>query len=336
MKPGATYVDSFTVHSATGALVDGDSTPTAAAYKNGAVDSGITVTVTKISTGSYVATATVGSGYVSGDKISAFATCAVSGVTVGQWLKTVEIDSSFVSDAVAGFSTVDVKTIGGVTPTIIDDLSTQESVDDLSDQVTAMQADVDGLATSTALTGVSGQVTAMQADVDALATATALSAVSGLVTAVKAVTDVLTTMIESSGGHNRYKATALETVSVDLTSIETTITKLEGMIEAGDGAYNRFKETALEEGGGGSIGPGSVPYTYGPLYYTGTTTPVDGAEVVFYTDQACATTPIDRKWTNAQGTFATALDPGTYWLTRSHSQVSFAVNPISITVEAPA
>jgi hypothetical protein len=77
------YVTNFTITSATGALVNADSLPAGALYRNGPVDGAVTVTVTNQATGIYSAACTIPVGYAIGDKIDILITATISSIATG-------------------------------------------------------------------------------------------------------------------------------------------------------------------------------------------------------------------------------------------------------------
>lgn len=82
-EPGNTLDRVFTTNSSTGALVNADALPTAALLHNGAVDNTVSVTVSNISTGNYLATCIIPSTYAAGDKIQLSVAATVSSVAGG-------------------------------------------------------------------------------------------------------------------------------------------------------------------------------------------------------------------------------------------------------------
>jgi len=82
----------------TGQAANADSLPTATANKNGVNDGSFTLTVTNLSTGQYLVSGTIPSGYVNGDVVFIGVSATVGGVAAkGQ------IDS-FMIDAKTGYS----------------------------------------------------------------------------------------------------------------------------------------------------------------------------------------------------------------------------------------
>lgn len=100
MKPSQSYTGEFTLQTpATGAATDADSTPTALAHKNGAVDAGFVLTVASTgTTGHYKVTGTVPAGYAAGDLVHVIVTAAVGGVTGRAVIEAFEIDTKRVSE----------------------------------------------------------------------------------------------------------------------------------------------------------------------------------------------------------------------------------------------
>ena len=80
------------------------------------------------------------------------------------------------------------------------------------------------------------------------------------------------------------------------------------------------------------VGPGSRPVAIGPIYKTGTTTPLSGVEATLYTEATLASLPIDRKWSNLLGYVNTYLNPGTYYMTLVRSDETFTGNPYTVVV----
>jgi hypothetical protein len=85
VQAGGTYRADFAVQGSTGAAANADSLPAAAAYRNGAVDATVTVTVANMTTGAYTLSFTVPVGYAAGDFVRALVTAVIGGVTVVGW-----------------------------------------------------------------------------------------------------------------------------------------------------------------------------------------------------------------------------------------------------------
>lgn len=308
MKPGATYVDHFTVVSATGALVDSDATPTATVYKNGAIDSGIAVTVTKISTGSYVASFTAGSGYVSGDKVSAFATCAVSGVAVGVWLKTVEIDSAFVSDVLT-----DTNAIHAHAQTLLDGVNVTEW--NGATAPTNMPSNV---------VQVNNAAVTLQTD---LAKTTDIPTVAAIATAVwgyatKTLTSfgTLVADIRASIWSGVRRLTNASGVEYDGALESSVASVASGMADGTDVTNIRLDIAAVKTavdaigtGGGSGYTPGSKAVSIGPFKRPDGSF-VSRVEVVAFTDAGALVDDVQAGITDDFGEAVLMLDPGTYYI----------------------
>jgi hypothetical protein len=81
LKPGDAYASAFcTQRFDTGAATDADAPPTAAAYRNGAVDAAFVLTVANVSTGLYKITGTVPVGYAAGDLVHVVVSATVNAV----------------------------------------------------------------------------------------------------------------------------------------------------------------------------------------------------------------------------------------------------------------
>ena len=80
-RPGDTFYIGFTTLSTSGASVDADSTPVASLRRNGAVDSAVTVTVTRNDVGDYTASAVLPLTYSGGDSVDLLVTVVISTVT---------------------------------------------------------------------------------------------------------------------------------------------------------------------------------------------------------------------------------------------------------------
>ena len=70
----------FTTNSAAGAAANADALPTAQLVRNGAVDGAVSVTVTNLSTGAYMASFVVPSGYVALDDLQLLVSATIGGV----------------------------------------------------------------------------------------------------------------------------------------------------------------------------------------------------------------------------------------------------------------
>lgn len=80
-KPGDSYYGMFITQSMfTGAAKNADSTPTAALYRNGIIDGGVSLTVTNIDTGLYKITGMIPGGYSAGNVIHVSVTAIVDTV----------------------------------------------------------------------------------------------------------------------------------------------------------------------------------------------------------------------------------------------------------------
>lgn len=95
---GAAYVP-FVINTSAG-LTDAGSLPTASLLRNGSVDGAVTVTVTRLSLGRYVASFTVPSGYAAGDDLSVSISATVSSVPYGSFEGEGTVESS--ASATAG------------------------------------------------------------------------------------------------------------------------------------------------------------------------------------------------------------------------------------------
>lgn len=103
-SPGETFPPArFGISGSTGAATNADSTPTLAVYRNGILDSGVSVTVTNPSTGEYTFTFTIPGGYALGDLVSVRATATVGGIVLApQELVSFRLDTKIATRSVAG------------------------------------------------------------------------------------------------------------------------------------------------------------------------------------------------------------------------------------------
>lgn len=84
-KPGDAAKVAVAIQGATGALANADSLPVGSVYHNGAIDGAVTVTVTNLATGRYLAAFTIPGGYNPGDTVWCFVAATVAGVATGDW-----------------------------------------------------------------------------------------------------------------------------------------------------------------------------------------------------------------------------------------------------------
>lgn len=82
----------FAVNSSTGAATNADSLPTAVLVRNGAVDGAVSVTVTNLSTGAYLASFAVPSGYAAGDELVVLASATVATVVAKNFVGHGKVD----------------------------------------------------------------------------------------------------------------------------------------------------------------------------------------------------------------------------------------------------
>ena len=111
--------------------------------------------------------------------------------------------------------------------------------------------------------------------------------------------------------------------------VKTVTDVLNAMISAGawlESTYANMPST------GGGIPDGSVPVAIGPIYKTGTVTPISGVEVIIYSEPTCLSAPIGRVWSNLLGYAYTYLVPGTYYLILVRSDETFAGNPYTLVI----
>lgn len=101
LKPGGTFTFQAFVTTSAGALVNADAAPTATVNRNGTDDGSVAVTITNPSTGRYVVTATVPSGYVAGDVVNVALFYVVSAAATARQLGTFTVDTARISDAKA-------------------------------------------------------------------------------------------------------------------------------------------------------------------------------------------------------------------------------------------
>lgn len=101
-KPGDTLQRVFTTNGSTGAAVNADTTPTVQLVRNGAVDSTVTVTVTNLSTGVYLASCSLPTTYAAGDRVQLLLTATVSGVTGVATTEAYVLDKFRVADVTDG------------------------------------------------------------------------------------------------------------------------------------------------------------------------------------------------------------------------------------------
>jgi hypothetical protein len=81
IKPGQIgYFQIPVQNPATGAAIDADATPTAALYRNGALDGAVSVTIARAALGSYGGSFPVPTGYAAGDDVQVRAQAIVAGV----------------------------------------------------------------------------------------------------------------------------------------------------------------------------------------------------------------------------------------------------------------
>jgi len=91
--PGGPISIVFPISGSGGGLVEADSTPVAQLFHNGTIDGAVTFTVANPSTGIYVASSTIPSGYAAGDRIAVLVTATVIGVSLGQTYVNGALDS---------------------------------------------------------------------------------------------------------------------------------------------------------------------------------------------------------------------------------------------------
>lgn len=84
----------FTTNDATGAAADADSTPTASLIRNGSADGAVTVTVTNLSTGAYIASFTVPSGYAVADDLQLLISATVDAIAGKAFVGQGKVDST--------------------------------------------------------------------------------------------------------------------------------------------------------------------------------------------------------------------------------------------------
>jgi hypothetical protein len=107
IRPNDTWRDAFSLRSATGAAINADSLPTATFYHNGTLDNTVTPAVSNAVTGAYTLSATVPSGYSSGDSVRALVSVTVSGITWVFWTDgttLMQAPTTFAPNAPAGSS----------------------------------------------------------------------------------------------------------------------------------------------------------------------------------------------------------------------------------------
>lgn len=90
-QAGDVYGISFTVKASSGALINADSLPVAAMYRNGVIDNTVTMSVTNSATGIYNATCTIPSGYAVADRVSVLVTATIGGVSTGEFVDHVRL-----------------------------------------------------------------------------------------------------------------------------------------------------------------------------------------------------------------------------------------------------
>jgi hypothetical protein len=97
-RPGGPIAIVFPIFGSGGGLAEADSPgPVAVIFHNGAIDDSVTFTIANPSTGIYVASSTIPSGYAAGDTIAVLVTAAVSGVDLAQTYVNGVIDSPTVT-----------------------------------------------------------------------------------------------------------------------------------------------------------------------------------------------------------------------------------------------
>jgi hypothetical protein len=133
----------FPISGATGAATNADVTPTLAVYRNGILDSGVSVTVTNPATGEYTFTFTIPGSYALGDLVSVRATATVGGIALApQELVSFRLDSKIATRSVAGdamaLTAGERTTLSGVVKTAIEAVGSV--LNDLTTRLTAARA----------------------------------------------------------------------------------------------------------------------------------------------------------------------------------------------------
>src|SRR5690606_11686039 len=91
----------FHVHSASGALSDADSAPSAVVVRNGTADATPTVTITNVATGIYRASGTVPAGYAAGDLVQIRVTATVESESTSGLVALGVLDGARVAEVYA-------------------------------------------------------------------------------------------------------------------------------------------------------------------------------------------------------------------------------------------
>lgn len=143
-SPGETFPPArFGISGATGAATNADATPTLGVYRNGILDSGVSVTVLNPATGEYSFTFVIPGGYALGDVVSVRATATVAGIVLApQELVSFRLDNRVSTRAVAGdamaLTAGERTTLSGVVKTAIE--AAGSSLDTLISRLTAARA----------------------------------------------------------------------------------------------------------------------------------------------------------------------------------------------------
>lgn len=82
----------FVVNSATGAATNADALPTAVLVRNGAVDGAVTVTITNLSAGAYLASFAVPSGYSAGDELVVLVSATIATIAAKRFVGHGKVD----------------------------------------------------------------------------------------------------------------------------------------------------------------------------------------------------------------------------------------------------
>lgn len=137
-EPGDTAYGAFPVSSGTGAATNADTTPNMSVWRNGVVDGAVTVTLTNPSTGLYLWSFVIPSGYALGDMVRLQVAATVGGVTLpptsvfnvrldrkisnvaaAVWAATTRTLTAYVTYSLQATSSTIAAIVGGVAPTFL-------------------------------------------------------------------------------------------------------------------------------------------------------------------------------------------------------------------------